>query len=233
VKRKVQQLIGRVVDSRPRASLVEGGFVTIGRDVLGWDNATFGGRNLVHRGTRIAGEVTVGLASTIGSYNIVVGPVSIGNYCQVGSHCGIYGSNHPMNRATTYVNPTLFEGLLSKASLQEPVTIGNDVWFGHGAIVTPGVSIGNGAVVGAGTVVTRTVPPYSVVVGSPGKVIRARLPGPVIEVLEASQWWSLAPEALESVRHAFQLDLTEPANWPALEAALQDLPRPSTGRFGD
>lgn len=56
----------------------------------------------------------------------------------------------------------------------EPVTIGNDVWLGTRVIVMPGVTIGDGSVVGAGSIVTKNIPPYSVAVGSPAKVIRKR-----------------------------------------------------------
>jgi acetyltransferase-like isoleucine patch superfamily enzyme len=53
-----------------------------------------------------------------------------------------------------------------------PVTIGEDVWLGARVIVLPGVTIGAGAAVGAGSVVTRDVPPRSLAVGSPARVIR-------------------------------------------------------------
>jgi galactoside O-acetyltransferase len=53
-----------------------------------------------------------------------------------------------------------------------PVRIGDKAWIGFGSIVLPGVTIGEGAVVGAGSVVTRDVPPWSVAVGNPARVIR-------------------------------------------------------------
>jgi maltose O-acetyltransferase len=53
-----------------------------------------------------------------------------------------------------------------------PITIGDDVWLGGGAIVLPGVTIGDRAVVGAGSVVTRDVPADVVVAGDPARIIR-------------------------------------------------------------
>lgn len=52
-----------------------------------------------------------------------------------------------------------------------PVTIGDDVWIGIGAIVLKGVAIGNGARVGPGAVVTRDVPAGAEVVGNPGEIV--------------------------------------------------------------
>ena len=49
-----------------------------------------------------------------------------------------------------------------------------DCWIGEKATVLRGVTIGRGSVVGAQTVVTRDVPPLSVVVGNPGRVVRRR-----------------------------------------------------------
>ena len=56
------------------------------------------------------------------------------------------------------------------------VSIGNDVWIGHGATVLPGVSVGDGAVLAAGAVVTRNVAPYAVVAGVPARFLRWRFP---------------------------------------------------------
>ena len=54
-----------------------------------------------------------------------------------------------------------------------PIRIGSDVWVGGGAIILPGVTIEDRTVVGAGTVVIHDVPPASVVVGNPARIIRA------------------------------------------------------------
>ena len=51
-----------------------------------------------------------------------------------------------------------------------PVTIGEDVWIGGGAIILPGVTIGDRAIVGAGSVVTKDVPEGATVRGNPARV---------------------------------------------------------------
>lgn len=54
------------------------------------------------------------------------------------------------------------------------ISIGDRAWIGGGSIILQGVTIGEGAVVGAGSVVTRDVPPWSIAVGNPAKVVGAR-----------------------------------------------------------
>ncbi|MDH6228193.1 acetyltransferase-like isoleucine patch superfamily enzyme [Streptomyces sp. MJP52] len=54
----------------------------------------------------------------------------------------------------------------------EPVVIEDEVWIGGNAVVLPGVRIGRGPVIGAGGVVSRDVPPVTVAVGVPCRVLR-------------------------------------------------------------
>ena len=55
-----------------------------------------------------------------------------------------------------------------------PIVIEDYVWIGGRANIMAGVTIGKGSVIGAGAVVTRDIPPYSVAVGVPAKVIKTR-----------------------------------------------------------
>ena len=54
----------------------------------------------------------------------------------------------------------------------KPIVIEDDCWLGGGVIVLAGVTIGKGSVIGAGSIVTKDIPPYSVAVGNPCKVMR-------------------------------------------------------------
>ena len=53
-----------------------------------------------------------------------------------------------------------------------PITIGNNVWIGGGAIILPGVTIGDNAVIGAGSVVTKNIPESTLAYGTPARVVR-------------------------------------------------------------
>ncbi len=90
-------------------------------------------------------------------------PVTIGSRTLFGPNVQIYTAMHPMDhkeRAT---------GL----EFAKPITIGEDVWIGGGAIICPGVTIGDRSVIGAGSVVTKDIPADVVAAGNPCKVIRA------------------------------------------------------------
>ena len=89
-------------------------------------------------------------------------PVTIGDGVLFGPGVQIYAATHPLDPAVRR------DGWESAA----PVTIGDDVWVGGGAIVLPGVTIGAGAVIGAGSVVTRDVPPRTVAAGNPCRPLR-------------------------------------------------------------
>jgi maltose O-acetyltransferase len=89
--------------------------------------------------------------------------VTIGSNVLFGPGAHIYTAMHPISAAERRL------GLESG----QPVTIGDDVWIGGGAIICPGVSIGDGAVIGAGSVVTRAVPGGVLAAGNPCRVLRA------------------------------------------------------------
>jgi len=62
------------------------------------------------------------------------------------------------------------------------VIIGDRVWIGYRATILPGVNIGKGAVIAAGAVVTKDVAPYSIVAGSPARVVNTRTSGLAYEL---------------------------------------------------
>lgn len=76
----------------------------------------------------------------------------------------------------------------------QPIRVGNNVYFGFGAMVMPGVTIGDNVVVGAGTIVTRDIPSNSVAVGVPARVIKTVDEYAVKALSEARETKQLTPE---------------------------------------
>lgn len=91
-----------------------------------------------------------------------VAPITIGDHCQIGPNVQLLTAVHPIHPGPRRDG---VEGA-------RPITLGDNVWLGGGVIVLPGVEIGDDAVVGAGAVVSRDIPPGSVAVGNPARVIR-------------------------------------------------------------
>lgn len=91
---------------------------------------------------------------------------TIGKFCAIASNTRLNALNHPIDRITQhkisyrpneyFVGAKIDKGFREKRQ-KARVTIGHDVWIGHGAVVMPGISIGHGAVVAAGAVVTKDV----------------------------------------------------------------------------
>lgn len=164
------------------------------------------------------GARTVFAESSLGDYSYVVNDsniiyTTIGKFCSIAAHTRINPGNHPMQRASqshfTYRASAYFDDAEDDAEFfawrrSTPVTIGHDVWIGHGAIVLPGRSIGTGAVVAGGAIVTKDVAPYTIVAGNPARPIRPRFPAETAERLLALAWWdwehAKLREALEDFR---------------------------------
>ena len=146
--------------------------------------------------------------SYIGSETHVTS-TDIGSFVSIGSCCQIGGGKHPLNMVST--SPVFLEGrnILKKnfsdfkPGETERVVIGNDVWIGDGCYIRVGVRIGDGAIIGVHAVVTRDVEPYSVVAGSPARVIRKRFPEEVVEELMKIAWWNWSDEKIEKYRDYF------------------------------
>ncbi|MCF6743525.1 sugar O-acetyltransferase [Blastococcus sp. KM273128] len=91
-----------------------------------------------------------------------VAPITIGDDVQIGPDVQLLTPTHPVEPGPRR----------DKWEAARPITIGDNVWLGGGAIVLPGVTIGENTVVGAGAVVTRDLPADVVAVGNPARIVR-------------------------------------------------------------
>ncbi|MEW6270142.1 MAG: acyltransferase [Thermodesulfobacteriota bacterium] len=94
------------------------------------------------------------------------GGLTIGDDVLIGPHVVIVTSQHH------WTDPSL--PIVQQGHLPAPVVIGDDVWIGANAVITPGVTVATGTVVGAGSVVTRSTEPYTIVAGVPARPIGER-----------------------------------------------------------
>jgi acetyltransferase-like isoleucine patch superfamily enzyme len=119
-----------------------------------------------HQGrVSVGAKVIIGGGTTVNSHL----DVSIGDGTLIADDVHITDFDHRTDRLDL---PIKDQGIVTA-----PVRIGPDVWLGRGVTVLKGVDIGRGSVIGAHAVVTRDIPPYSVAVGVPARVVRSRLPG--------------------------------------------------------
>ena len=109
-------------------------------------------------------QTTVG-TRTFANFGLVildVARVHIGDDVQIGPNVQLLTATHPLEP----------QPRRDKWESAAPITIGDNVWLGGGAIVCPGVTIGENTAVGAGSVVTRNLPPNILAVGVPARVVR-------------------------------------------------------------
>jgi acetyltransferase-like isoleucine patch superfamily enzyme len=114
------------------------------------------------------------------------GGIAVGAGSYVGPHCVLFGAGGIEIGRDVLIAPSVviashqhtFADHRSPIGSQPMdfamVTIEDDVWIGSGAVVLPGVTIGRGSVIGAGAVVSRSIPPGSVAMGVPARVVRRR-----------------------------------------------------------
>ena len=98
--------------------------------------------------------------------------IRIGDNALIAPNVQIYTAFHPTNAIERFGEPKEAGSFAFCKTRTAPVTIGNDVWIGGGAILMPGVTIGDNVVIGAGSVVTRDIPSNTVACGNPCRVMR-------------------------------------------------------------
>ena len=172
------------------------GQVTLGRNVYLGDYVYLNG--LAREGMKIGSNVRIreygwiqassslsdtGVGLVIGD-NTYIGPrcvlgagggIHIGHDVTIGAAVDLLAEDHRFEDADRPINE---QGVNRRG-----IVIEDDVWIGNRATVLDGVRVGRGAVIGAAAVVTKDVPPFSIVVGNPARVVRFRdgaVPGPVV-----------------------------------------------------
>jgi len=119
--------------------------------------------------TESMGFFEIGDNSYIGC-NAVIGAggggIKMGNNVLIGQAVNFHSESHVFADASA---PIRTQGISYKG-----IVIEDDVWIGSKATILDGVVVGVGAIIGAGAVVTHSIPPYSVAVGIPAKIVGLR-----------------------------------------------------------
>ncbi len=171
------------------------------RDIFIHPDSFLGSNTTIGSGTNINGPAYIASSKSA--------PVKIGKYCAVAHNLRI----RPRNHYTGYINlQDKFQNrynLPNLNSIKGPVIIGNNVWISDNVLILSGVTIGDGAVIGAGSVVTRDIPPYSIAVGNPAKVIKQRFCDQIIQQLTEIRWWDWSDDKIRRNRCIFEIDLSK------------------------
>lgn len=126
------------------------------------------GNNMnVERGASFSRKLSVGNNSGLGVNCQLQGKITIGDNVMMGPEVYIYTTNHEFSRMDI---PICQQGYQD----EKPVVIEDNVWIGSRVTILPGVTIGTGSVIGTGAVVTKNMPPFSIIAGTPAKVIKKR-----------------------------------------------------------
>lgn len=151
---------GAEVDGRSSAGMV------FGRDV------SIGARTSIRPSSYYGGEPGWGLhmgdrsSFATGCFVGCSGRTVIGDDVMFGPGVQIHSENHSFDVAELDIK--------SQGVTRSHVVIGDNCWVGAGSVITAGVTIGHGVVIGAGSIVTNDIPPLSIAVGSPARVVRSR-----------------------------------------------------------
>ena len=166
-------------------------------------NADVGHGVYVMPGTIMDAGCRVGSYTFIG-YSCSVGRATIGRYTSIANYVSVGPGEHDAGGVATSsrFSKDVFGELTAK-----PVTVGNDVWIGVDAIIRRGVTVGDGAIVGANSFVSKDVPPFTVVAGSPARVIRPRFTPEQAAAIGASKWWELELDEARAAVERLERDL--------------------------
>tara|TARA_R110001583_G_scaffold195129_2_gene369584 strand:+ start:343 stop:975 length:633 start_codon:yes stop_codon:yes gene_type:complete len=147
----------------------------------------------------------------------------IGNYCSIandvnfivdeGFHTISEITNFPLAK-NLFKDENSINGLskgdfFNKHIQKEGIVIGNDVWIGMGAYIMPGITIGNGVTIAANAVVTKDISDYTVVAGSPAKVIKTKFDSETIIKLNKIAWWHWEESIIKERINYFYNDIEE------------------------
>ncbi len=139
--------------------------------------------------------------------------IEIGEFVSIASGVVFHlGGDHSVDKLSTFPFGVYALGMPYdplESVTKGPVIVHDDVWIGYRALILSGVEIGQGAVIGAGSVVAKSIPPYTVAVGNPARVIKYRFSSEIIQILcSRLDYRKLTVEVIRSLRPMLEQPLT-------------------------
>ena len=137
-------------------------------DVLPWNIFELGSKSTIEDFSTInngVGAVKIGNRTRIGLGNTIIGPVTIGDDVRLAQNIVLSGLNHNYEDVT---QPIHAQGVSTAI-----IVVEEETWIGANCVVVAGVTIGKHCIIAGGSVVTKDIPPYSVAVGNPARVVKS------------------------------------------------------------
>ena len=159
-------------------------YISIGNNVKIWDNCTLIARG--EGGITLGDGVWLNERVYLDTELVDKGYINVANHVYIGTGTTLFGHNgleigeHALLAQNVTLTPYShkFEDpnswIITQGGHSKKVIIGKDVYIGMGVCIMYSGDIGDGSVIGAGAVVVKPIPPYSVAVGNPARVIKDR-----------------------------------------------------------
>ena len=177
----------------------------------------FEGKNVINDNVTILSS-HIGLCTYFAS-NSSFKKTKIGKFCAIGENIRTHLGIHPTEKHIS-IHPSFYSiSNQSGFSLTKIQTfeehryidsekkyvceIGNDVWIGNNVIIMDGVKIADGTVIASGSIVTKNTEPYSIVGGTPAKILKFRFNEVQINLLIKLKWWDWNFDKIQSNAHYF------------------------------
>ncbi len=136
-------------------------------DVLPFNNFVLGRDSTIEDFSTInngVGDIIIGDRVRIGMSNTLIGPVTVGNDVIFAQNIVASGLNHGYEDISLPIT--------DQTVSTDPIIVEDEAWIGANAVLTAGITIGKHSIVAAGCVVVKDVPPYSIVGGNPGRLLK-------------------------------------------------------------
>ncbi len=161
------------MDSVSRGSTLGVGVIVRSGSII-YENSTLGPGVETGHNVLVREETVIGRGSLIGTGTIIDGRVTIGEHVRIES--GVYIPPYTRIGSNVFIGPraVFTNDRYPPSSRLQGAIVEDDVVIGANSVILPGVKIGRGSIIAAGSVVTRDVPPDSVVLGAPARVVGSR-----------------------------------------------------------